>query len=466
MAKDDLYDTIAEYYDLLISWQQRLRRERPFFRKLFKEFGVRRILDAATGTGMHAAAFHKWGFHVVGADINLAMLETARQNTAGLGIQFVHAGFSDIGNLDGMFDAITCLGNSLPHVPSLSGLENVLTAMFTALLPGGILIIHNHNYDRILAMRERFLPLIHRRHKGRDYLFIRFFDFAEDSLVFNVACISKEVGEWCMVSSSATHLPITSRLLTTSLLRIGFSEIRLYGSYRFEPFEEFSSEDLIAVAQKPGPPPIKSEAIAHLYRIPIKENGEPLVDIARAASEIGVRQKPTFVRTTVFNMLRDAQSRLPVGYRIRVTTGFRDLAHQRKLYEDYYWKLAEAHPEWPSSRLRREVNRFLAPPDAKHPPGHTTGGAVDVELLGPDGNMLDMTSTIVPVESPACIFPTYSKLITPQAAKNRQILVDAMSGAGFSNYPGEWWHWSYGDDAWAVRTGASFAFYGAVSPST
>jgi D-alanyl-D-alanine dipeptidase len=58
--------------------------------------------------------------------------------------------------------------------------------------------------------------------------------------------------------------------------------------------------------------------------------------------------------------------------------------------------------------------------------------------------------------------PTYTKNISPKVAKNRQMLIDIMSEAGFSNYPGEWWHWSYGDSAWAVRVGAENAPYGAV----
>jgi D-alanyl-D-alanine dipeptidase len=33
---------------------------------------------------------------------------------------------------------------------------------------------------------------------------------------------------------------------------------------------------------------------------------------------------------------------------------------------------------------------------------------------------------------------------------NRRLLRDAMSSAGFYRLPQEWWHFSYGDRAWAV----------------
>ncbi|MCL6630013.1 MAG: hypothetical protein K6U00_10480, partial [Armatimonadetes bacterium] len=77
---------------------------------------------------------------------------------------------------------------------------------------------------------------------------------------------------------------------------------------------------------------------------------------------------------------------------------------------------------------------------------------------------LDMCSTIRPIADYHAVFPAYSKLITPHAAKNRQLLLDIMLEAGFSNYPGEWWHYSYGDSAWALRVGAPCALYGAVNP--
>jgi hypothetical protein len=31
--------------------------------------------------------------------------------------------------------------------------------------------------------------------------------------------------------------------------------------------------------------------------------------------------------------------------------------------------------------------------------------------------------------------------------------IAALLGAGFVNYPPEWWHWSFGDKYWAYMTG-------------
>ncbi len=74
MTTKEPYDSVAAYYDLLISWKERLKRERAFFARVFREYNASRILDTACGTGKHAIAFDDWGYHVVGADSSPAMV--------------------------------------------------------------------------------------------------------------------------------------------------------------------------------------------------------------------------------------------------------------------------------------------------------------------------------------------------------------------------------------------------------
>ncbi|MHB0913582.1 MAG: methyltransferase domain-containing protein [Armatimonadota bacterium] len=455
----NFYDNLAGSYDLLISWESRLRRERPFFRRVFKEYKVRRVLDTACGTGMHAVAFHDWGYYVVGADLSREMVEKSRENAADRGIEFVQAGFTELDRIGGMFDAVTCLGNSLPHVLADEELEKSLRCMYETLLPGGVLVVHGNNYDRILARRERFMPLA----GGDGHLFLRFFDFHGDTLTFNIITLEKSDGTWRMRHDSSTHRTLTHDLLVGTLEKVGFTDIHVYGGYPDEPYDRLESDNLIVTAQRPhtaasNPP---KEPVAALDKVPIIENGEPLLDLADVAPEIERADKPVLLRERVVEMLRAAQASLPSGYRLKVRIGFRTLRFQREMYEKFSQQLAEEHPDWPASQIRRHMNRFLAPPDAKHPPGHTTGGALDVTLEGSEGE-LDMVSTLDPDVERFAVFPTYSKLITPRAAKNRQMLVDAMTGAGFSSYSDEWWHYSYGDSGWALRTGAGHAVYGAV----
>jgi D-alanyl-D-alanine dipeptidase len=61
-----------------------------------------------------------------------------------------------------------------------------------------------------------------------------------------------------------------------------------------------------------------------------------------------------------------------------------------------------------------------------------------------------------------------TRKLTPEEKekqKNRRFFYNVMKNAGFSNYPEEWWHWSFGDNMDAANTGKNVAIYGGVELS-
>lgn len=204
------------------------------------------------------------------------------------------------------------------------------------------------------------------------------------------------------------------------------------------------------------------EPIAALNRVKIYETGEVLVDIRERCPGVIIKDDKTlpYLRITVADMLHKAQCSIPQGYCLQVGTALRSLDMQKNGWDGFFARMKEEHPQWPLSALRRATNRYFAPYDQPAPPGHCTGGAVDVGLVGPDGNPLDMIS---PTEGWQAAY-TWSDLISPEARHNRMLMVEAMLGAGFSNCREEFWHYSYGDSAWAVRVGVKECPYGWISP--
>lgn len=212
------------------------------------------------------------------------------------------------------------------------------------------------------------------------------------------------------------------------------------------------------------------EPLTKLRVVPIRENGEPLVDPRMLSNRIVFAEKhPAFpemkcvpnIRRRVAEMLAQAAESLPVGVAIQIVEGFRPLAQQRFMYEHTMARFAKEHPEWNKSTLHRITNTMSAPPDDLCPPPHSTGGAVDLGLIRQKtGEVLDMTS---PFEWDEKSAPTILRDLAPQAQANRDLLIKTLEATGLTNYAGEWWHWSYGDSGWALRSGAQFALYGPVS---
>ncbi|MEV5020080.1 M15 family metallopeptidase [Streptomyces sp. NPDC053780] len=77
---------------------------------------------------------------------------------------------------------------------------------------------------------------------------------------------------------------------------------------------------------------------------------------------------------------------------------------------------------------------------------HCAGAAVDVTLVGLDGHELDLGTRVnaSPEESDGACF-THASNVSDQARHHRALLLDAMQGAGFTNYGTEFWHFSAAD---------------------
>lgn len=252
----NLFDEFGCEYDQMIKWDTRLEKEAPFFQKLFATHGVGTILDLGCGTGQHDIMFSSWGKQVTGADPSPAMIDQARVNVAQAGkpnlhADFLVASFQDIANkVKGPFDAVTVLGNSLPHLLSQEELEKFLSEVYQLLNSQGILIIQNRNYDRVLQTRERFMGLNSHSIGEDERLFLRFMDFNEKLIQFNIVTMTKRQGKWDYEVHSNPLRPIRRAEMELALTKAGWQKLSFYGNYQNKPFEENNSGDLIIVAVK------------------------------------------------------------------------------------------------------------------------------------------------------------------------------------------------------------------------
>lgn len=201
------------------------------------------------------------------------------------------------------------------------------------------------------------------------------------------------------------------------------------------------------------------EPLGRLRSVQILDSGEPLVDLREVAPAVVC--KPgclPLLRRTVAQMTAIVADSLPKGISLTVGTALRTRQMQMDIRAGFTERLIVEHPEWGPATLQRELNRMIAPTDRRAPAPHTTGAALDVGLRDADGNDLRFHYGDDIWRCAA----TYSHLLDGNARENRMLLIRVMGAAGLTNYLGEWWHWSYGDQGWALRVGSPVAFYGAV----
>lgn len=200
----------------------------------------------------------------------------------------------------------------------------------------------------------------------------------------------------------------------------------------------------------------------------ITENNEPLVKINESERlKLGIIQKEYkasfFARKTVAEKLLKVANSLPQGLILVLIEGYRSMQNQQESWDRAFFKLKTDNPNLSGEEIEAKVRLVLAKP---HPlANHHCGGAIDVTLAYSDGSLVDMGT---PYPSDAMSVEWYRKFqmlsteVTEEQKINRKILRDTMETQDFVWYPGEWWHYCYGDRMWAVYTNQTQCIYGPI----
>ena len=251
--------------------------------------------------------------------------------------------------------------------------------------------------------------------------------------------------------------------------------------------------------------------------IPIRDCAEPLSELppqlwrlqphpyVLLGAPYGSKGSPFRLRSGVIERLLLAQDHLQrqaVDWRLAIFDGWRPLAVQRFMVEHTIAELCAARqldrhqPAGASAcaaasteaaaiehaaalehssaleQVIADVGRFWATPseDPATPPPHSTGAAVDLSLADAAGQPLAMGSPIDAIgavsepnhfaEVAAASSDSAERLEALEWHRRRQLLAAAMQQAGFEQHPNEWWHFSWGDQLWAWRSGIAQAHYG------
>jgi glycine/sarcosine N-methyltransferase len=252
--ENTMYDSFSTDYDRFVNWPGRLAVEMPFLKSQLQASGASRVLDAACGTGMHAVALAQEGYTVAGTDLSAGMIERARANAAAAQVEarFEAAGFGELSaRLGSGFDAVLCLGNSLPHALGAEGLASALADFAACLRKDGLVIIQNRNFDAVLDRRERWMEPQAYRDGDREWVFLRFYDFEDDgTLTFNLLTLQHEnAGPWAQRASASRLHPLRQAELSAALAAAGFREVTCYGGLSGAPFDAAASSNLVATAR-------------------------------------------------------------------------------------------------------------------------------------------------------------------------------------------------------------------------
>lgn len=244
------YNQIAPFYDYMIQWEERLQHEDQFFNHLFREQMTQSVLDLGCGTGEHVLHWAEMGLNATGIDSSIDMISLAKEKAVNMDVdvEFLCLPIDQFaGKLEEKFDLIVCIGNTLPHIIDQAKLKQLFHSIALSLNPFGSVVLHLHNYEPLLEVQKRDFPVKSKMIEDTEYVFIRFYDYHKDKLMFNLISAVKENGSWISKSHSVYHYPWMLQELKDTALEAGFKTVMAYGDFAFADFVPTESENLILV---------------------------------------------------------------------------------------------------------------------------------------------------------------------------------------------------------------------------
>lgn len=261
-AESDLF--AGSHYRRVIAWPERIRREAPFLEAVTAQAPNRALLDVGCGTGEHSRFFAEAGWQAVGIDIAEPMIAQARDlegaATGGGTARFERRDVAEAASLpEAPFGAAICLGNALAYVAGGPALRAFLGGVAAALAPGGIFLLQMLNYERILGLPVRAMPVNVRplppEEGPGDIVFVRVFTPRDDGTVaFTPITLRLRPGHEPLVEVQAaregTHHPWKRPRLIDALEEAGFERIRALGGMAEVPYRATDSPDLVLIGRR------------------------------------------------------------------------------------------------------------------------------------------------------------------------------------------------------------------------
>lgn len=246
IANSSFYDEIALDYDGMISFESAIEKKKNLL-KNFIDQNVKTAADIGCGTAVDSIALTLNGLNVSAFDPSEKMISVAKTNSIKMkaGVEFYNYPADSISKeFDNKFDLVVSLGNTFANI-SEDKFTPSLKRCYDILKSDGQLLIQVLNYKNILEEKQRIVNIAESDNK----IFIRFYDFNNEQIAFNILTFSRErISEYKL--SSTKIYPYQLENFQSALTNSGFTNFQFYGDLELSEFTPSQSKDLIVLVNK------------------------------------------------------------------------------------------------------------------------------------------------------------------------------------------------------------------------
>jgi len=198
----------------------------------------------------------------------------------------------------------------------------------------------------------------------------------------------------------------------------------------------------------------------------IQDDQSPLISLKDSGFELmfepSIVEDCDFrVREAVYGKIGRISRRLEEQDRLLIIRSvWRSFEHQRRLWDEKVAVMQGKYPHKHVDDIKESVSHFIAPATKSM---HATGGAVDALIFDPEQDrVMDFGNNEgLKLELDESCYPDHPD-ISPEARRNRQLLIRLFEEEDFVVDASEYWHFDYGNASWAAEKGVEHARYGVI----
>lgn len=193
-------------------------------RRFFDEHATRPngsgiAVDLGAGCGFWSIALAGAGFRVIAVDFCRGMLDVLGQHAGGLAVRAVHADILDFPAWGREKpELITCMGDTLTHLPNMNSVRTLVHQCAQELSPGGTLVLSCRDYTREPAGSSVVIPV----QRDTDRIFLCRLYYEADRVVVEDILYTRESGQWERIYGKYQKIRIAPDLLEGLLTDEGF----------------------------------------------------------------------------------------------------------------------------------------------------------------------------------------------------------------------------------------------------
>ncbi len=221
-------ELLAEHYSWMLGmpFQAKLAEQRALLEALgLAEARRGAAIDLGCGPGFQAIALAGLGFApVLALDTSQALLDELAAQKGDLPVEAVRADLRGFAGLvkPGSVAAITCMGDTLTHLPARQDVSRLFADAQTALAPGGLLVLTFRDLSVALKGLDRFIPV----RADAERIMTCVLDYEPETVMVSDLVYRREGEGWRLSKSCYRKLRLAPQAVADELSRLGLTVLR------------------------------------------------------------------------------------------------------------------------------------------------------------------------------------------------------------------------------------------------